>query len=152
MDSLKIIEIEKAESKMEISRIVLEDLPEWFGIPESRDEYINESSTQVFYVAMDADRPVGFLALKQIGKDTVELAVIGVVKKYHRKGIGKELFIIAKARASQDGFSFIQVKTVKMGVNVDYDKTNSFYQSLGFKEFEVFPSLWMSGTHAKYML
>ena len=37
---------------------------------------------------------------------------------------------------------FIQVKTVKMGVYEDYDKTNLFYLSLGFKELEVFPKLW----------
>ena len=36
----------------------------------------------------------------------------------------------------------MQVKTVKMGVYDDYDKTNLFYLSLGFKEFEVMPSYW----------
>jgi hypothetical protein len=32
--------------------------------------------------------------------------------------------------------------TVVIGVYEDYDRTNYFYQSLGFKEFEVFPLLW----------
>lgn len=36
----------------------------------------------------------------------------------------------------------MQVKTVKMGVYEDYDKTNLFYQALGFNELEVFPLLW----------
>ena len=36
----------------------------------------------------------------------------------------------------------IQVKTVKMGMYEDYDRTNQFYISLGFKEFEVLNSLW----------
>ena len=36
----------------------------------------------------------------------------------------------------------IQVKTVKMGMYEDYDRTNRFYISLGFKEFEVLNSLW----------
>ena len=40
------------------------------------------------------------------------------------------------------GYSFIQVKTVLMGKYEDYDKTNRFYISLGFKEFEIFPTLW----------
>lgn len=29
-----------------------------------------------------------------------------------------------------------------MGKYKEYDQTNLFYQSLGFKEFEVFPTLW----------
>ena len=36
----------------------------------------------------------------------------------------------------------MQVKTVQMGKYKEYDKTNCFYLSLGFKEFEVFPTLW----------
>ena len=92
--------------------------------------------------AYDEDRPIGFLYLSQTGKDTLELAVMGVRKEYHRMGIGKKLFERARYIAQKEGFSFIQVKTVKMGVYEDYDKTNLFYLSLGFKELEVFPELW----------
>ena len=42
----------------------------------------------------------------------------------------------------REGYSFLQVKTVQMGKYEDYDRTNRFYISLGFKEFEVFPLLW----------
>ncbi len=67
---------------------------------------------------------------------------MGVLKDYDRKGIGTELFKEAKAFAIFKGYSFIQVKTVQMGKYEEYDKTNHFYVSLGFKEFEVFPTLW----------
>ena len=36
----------------------------------------------------------------------------------------------------------MQVKTVQMGRYTEYDATNRFYLYLGFKEFEVFPTLW----------
>ena len=36
----------------------------------------------------------------------------------------------------------MQVKTVQMGRYKEYDDTNRFYRSLGFKELEVFPTLW----------
>ncbi len=78
----------------------------------------------------------------ETGKDTVELYVMGILKAYHRKGIGKSLFESVKEKAIAKGYSFIQVKTVQMGKYDEYDKTNQFYQSLGFKEFEVFPTLW----------
>ena len=67
---------------------------------------------------------------------------MGVLKDYHRKGVGRKLFEQAKEEARQRGYTFMQVKTVQMGKYEDYDATNRFYQSLGFKEFEVFPTLW----------
>lgn len=80
--------------------------------------------------------------MKETGKHTVELAVIGVLKEYHRRGIGARLFESAKAAAIMRGYAFMQVKTVQMGRYADYDATNLFYISLGFKEFEVFPTHW----------
>jgi GNAT superfamily N-acetyltransferase len=80
--------------------------------------------------------------LKETSKDTVELYVMGVLKDFHRNGVGRELFNNAKKAAYNKGYSFIQVKTVQMGKYEVYDRTNKFYLSLGFKEFEVFPTLW----------
>ena len=108
----------------------------------SREEYIEDSVGKIFFCAYKDEKPVGFLYLKQTGKDTVELAVMGVQKEYHRNGIGKSLFECAKKVICEKGYSFIQVKTVQMGKYEDYDKTNRFYISLGFKEFEIFPTLW----------
>ena len=35
---------------------------------------------------------VGFLCLKETGKETVEQAVMGVLEEYHRRGLGRQLF------------------------------------------------------------
>ena len=67
---------------------------------------------------------------------------MGVLKECHRNGIGTALFQAAKAIAVEKGYSFLQVKTVQPGRYEEYDRTNLFYLSLGFKEFEVFPTLW----------
>ena len=67
---------------------------------------------------------------------------MGVLKDYHRKGVGSALFKQAREVAKEHGYSFIQVKTVQMGRYEEYDATNRFYLSLGFREFEVFPTLW----------
>lgn len=139
---MDIVEIKNDLEKKNIARYILEALPEWFGLTESREEYIKDSCDKVFLCAYNDEKPVGFLYLKQTGKDTVELAVMGVLKEYHRKGIGKLLFENAKKISCEQGYSFIQVKTVQMGKYEDYDKTNRFYLSLGFKEFEVFTTLW----------
>ena len=137
-----IKQLSDVDEKKKIIRFVLEALPDWFAVEESREEYINDSRDRPTFVAYDGDKPAGFLCLKETGKETVELAVMGVLKEYHRKGIGRKLFDMAKTFAVEKGYEFMQVKTVKMGMYDDYDATNRFYQALGFKEFEVFPMLW----------
>ena len=139
---IKIERIEKPESKKAIARKVLEALRDWFGIDESREQYIAESANEILVAAREDDKYVGFLCLKETGCETVELAVMGVLREYHHSGIGKSLFEAAKAIALDEGYLFMQVKTVKMGVYEDYDVTNRFYQACGFKEFEMIPELW----------
>ena len=134
--------IECDNTREVIARTILESLPDWFGIPEATEEYIADSKGRPFVCAYADDVPVGFLYLKETGRHTVELAVMGVLKEYHRQGIGRKLFANAKNEAKRIGYSFIQVKTVQMGRYDIYDDTNRFYLSLGFKELEVFPTLW----------
>ena len=139
---MKIEIIENQQQKKAIVRAILEALPDWFGVPESREQYIAASAEEILVAAMENGQPVGFLCLKETGKDTMELAVMGVLQPYHRRGIGRQMFRKAKEIAREQGYSFLQVKTVRMGMYEDYDRTNLFYLSLGFKEFEVFPELW----------
>jgi GNAT superfamily N-acetyltransferase len=88
------------------------------------------------------DQPIGFLTLKETGKATVELHVMGVLKQYQGQGVGTALVDSAKQLARKQGYLFLQVKTVQMGKYPEYDQTNRFYLAVGFKEFEVFPTLW----------
>ena len=134
--------IDDPAERRSVSREILEALTEWFEVEESREKYIKESADQPCWAAFEGDKPEGFLCLKETGKDTMELAVMGVLKECHRKGIGRQLFVAAKGYASLKGYSFIQVKTVRSGVYEDYDRTNDFYRSLGFKELEVLEDYW----------
>ncbi|MBO4336764.1 MAG: GNAT family N-acetyltransferase [Lachnospiraceae bacterium] len=137
-----IVRITDKNEKQKIARKILEALTDWFEVEESREQYIRESADRIFIAAKEDDEYVGFLCLKETGRDTIELAVMGVLKSCHRKGIGRALFEEAKKTAKQEGYSFFQVKTVRMGMYEDYDQTNRFYLSCGFKEFEVLPDLW----------
>jgi GNAT superfamily N-acetyltransferase len=139
---MEIKQLTDNAEKCNVTRLILEALPEWFGIPEAREEYITESADKLFFCACDKDCPIGFLYLKETGNATVELYVMGVLKEFHRQGIGRALFHQAQKTACEAGYTFMQVKTVQMGRYEEYDRTNQFYLSLGFKEFEVFPTLW----------
>ncbi len=139
---MHIEEIDCDTLKENITKDILESLPDWFGIPEAIEQYRADSCGKPFFCVFDGEKPVGFLYLKETGRHTVELAVMGVLREYHRQGIGRELFGKAREKARKMGYSFIQVKTVQMGRYGVYDDTNRFYLSLGFKELEVFPTLW----------
>lgn len=137
-----IEEIKDSTTKQAIARKVLEALHDWFEVDESREKYISDCANWIFLAAKEDDQYVGFLCLKETGDATVELAVMGVLKEYHRQGLGRKLFEAAKKIASEKGYSFMQVKTVQMGVYEDYDITNRFYKSCGFKELEVIKEIW----------
>ena len=135
-------QIRQADTKRAVARKVLEALKEWFEVDESREKYIAESADQIFLAAKEGSEYVGFLCLNQTGDATVELAVMGVIKEFHRRGLGRELFEEARRIAREAGYSFMQVKTVKMGVYDDYDRTNRFYLACGFRELEVINEIW----------
>ncbi|HNZ98905.1 GNAT family N-acetyltransferase [Ruminococcus sp.] len=134
--------ITDADTKRAVARKVLEALHDWFEVDESREKYIAESAGQTFIAAKGNNEYVGFLCLKETGRETVELAVMGVLREFHRSGIGRQLFEEAKKTAKAQGYEFMQVKTVKMGVYEDYDRTNRFYLACGFRELEVINEIW----------
>ena len=119
--------IRDAALKRTIARRILENLHDWFEVDEGREQYIRECSDWMFFAAREKDDYAGFLCLKETGRKTVELAVMGVLREYHRNGLGRALFQAAQKAAAKEGYSFMQVKTVKMGV---------------YEEFEVIEELW----------
>lgn len=129
------------EKKAEIVADILRDLPEWFGIDEATQWYIDNAKTSTCFVAYDEHLPVGFITLAPTSSDCVEIVCMGVRKDYHHQGIGSHLFEIAEEWSTKD-YSLLQVKTVDQGHYKEYDATNLFYQHCGFKKLEVFPDLW----------
>ena len=139
---MNIREIHDVNEKAKISREVLNDLPEWFGMQESKEEYINDSQDKPFLACFENDEVAGFVVLNSTSKDCAEMFVLGVKKKYHRSGFGTKLNNAYERLAIDKGYTYSQVKTVQKGNYKEYDITNSFYVSVGYKELECFPKLW----------
>ena len=135
-------EIIDKKEKERIAREVLNDLPEWFGIPESTENYIKESQTKPFLASFYKDELVGFIVLGVSSPDCAEIFVIGVKKKFHHHGAGRELNNAYEDLAKNLGYPYTKVKTVQSGHYDEYDITNKFYKAVGYKELEVFPDLW----------
>ncbi len=137
-----ITKINDAGEKGKICMEILEALPEWFEIPESRAVYAKESMELPFWADMEAGIARGFIVMKETSDYVVEIYVMGVRKEYHRFGIGSKLFEAFYQYAKEQGYEFIQVKTVREGLYPDYDGTNAFYQRIGFRELECMEGLW----------
>jgi len=130
------------EEKKKISKEVLFDLPEWFGMPESTQEYITDSQDKPFLASFYQDEIVGFIVLNTTSPDCADIFVMGIKKKFHRQGAATQLNEEYEKLAKELGYTYSQVKTVQSGHYKEYDITNNFYTSVGYKELEVFPTLW----------
>lgn len=142
MKELIIKEIVDIKEKEKISREILNDLPEWFGMPESTEEYITDSQDKPFIACFMDKEAVGFVVLNATSVDCADIFVMGIKKNYHRMGIGIKLNDAYEELAKKLGYTYSQVKTVQSGHYKEYDITNNFYKSVGYKELEVFPTLW----------
>ena len=139
---MKVKEVVDKKEKEAILREILNDLPEWFGLPESTENYIIDSQDKPFLACYVNDEVAGYVVLNATSKDCADIFVMGVKKKFHRMGIGSKLNDAFETMAKKLGYTYSQVKTVKMGHYKEYDITNNFYMAMGYKELECFPTLW----------
>ena len=134
--------VERPEERETIARTVLQALPDWFGLPESLEEYVRRSRGLPFWADIGEDGARGFVVLRETSPYAAEVFVMGVLPQFHRQGVGRSLFAALRQYARERGYAFLQVKTVQEGRYEVYDRTNAFYRSLGFRELECFPQLW----------
>ena len=138
---LVIKEVKDEEQKMAVVAEVLKDLPEWFGIPESTQAYIEGAKDLQVWATYQEDDLLGFVSLSYSSEDCAEIDCLGVKKAHQGRGIGSQLLATLESEACKK-VDYLQVKTVAEGSNKNYDRTNVFYRSLGFKKLEIFPQLW----------
>lgn len=137
-----VITMEKPDWKENVCRTVLQALPDWFGNPESVEQYAKTCRDLPLWADVEGERLRGFIAFRPTSSYAGELYVMGVRPDCHRQGLGRRLFGALYGYAQEEGFRFLTVKTVEMGRYPDYDQTNRFYQALGFWELECLPDLW----------
>ncbi|MGX8850256.1 GNAT family N-acetyltransferase [Amedibacillus sp. YH-ame10] len=138
-----IYKTETCKSVQQLSiRTILEQLPQWFGIPSALDEYVKESENLTLISAYDTTNMIGFVSLKPTSETTLEVYVMGILPMHHRQGIGKELIKQAIVYAQTHGMHYLQVKTLSPTVkDTGYLSTYAFYKANGFEDVEVLP-LW----------
>ncbi|MBN2004412.1 MAG: GNAT family N-acetyltransferase [Anaerolineae bacterium] len=122
---------------------ILRALPEWFGIEEATVQYIHDVDELPTFVAWIDGRAVGFMSVKQHFPQSAELYVLGVLPDMHRHGVGRALLDAVEAHLQEQGVEFLQVKTLSPAhPDKGYAQTRAFYEAVGFKPLEEFPTLW----------
>ena len=104
--------ISDSDLKESIATHILADLPDWFGLPESTKDYIEQSRERPFWAAYRNNEAVGFIVLKETSNYTAEIYVMGVLMDFHRQQIGEQLFYKFVQYAKDHTYEYIQVKTV----------------------------------------
>lgn len=140
-NKITIHAVKDSTEKADIVAEVLSDLPEWFGLPDSTKEYIENSKNLPLWTAESNGNTIGFITLTNTSEQTAEIYCMGVKKAFRHQGIGQLLYSELEKHACQF-YTFIQVKTVDEGHYQEYDQTIHFYEKIGFSRFEVFPTLW----------
>ncbi len=140
---LDIRAVSKNNEKCSICEQVLRALPNWFGIEEAIREYINGAKENTFLSAYVGDTPIGFLSVKEHNEFTSEIYVVGILKEFHRRGIGKRLIKATEEILVKENKIFLTVKTLSSShPDEGYRKTREFYRSVGFYPLEEFTELW----------
>ena len=126
-----------------ITEKILRALPDWFGIEEATLEYIQNATKYPMIVIYENNSPVGFISIKSHSSFTSEIYVMGIMPDHHRKGIGEKLLLESERILALNKTEYLQVKTLdESRENEAYRKTRLFYKAMGFREVEVFPTLW----------
>lgn len=136
----QVVELTDPAARSRIAEAVLGDLPDWFGIEEATQGYIQAAAALPTF-AVEPD--LAFLCVKQHTPRAAELYVMGVRREHHRRGIGRGLVRAAESWCRARGIRYLHVKTLgPSNSSPGYDATRAFYEAQGFVALEEMHGFW----------
>ena len=140
---IRIEHVENKEEKTKVTLEIMKALPEWFSPPEDIERKSKVHREYPFIVAYDNEKAVGFVAIKTHNEYAAEIYNLGILREYHRSGIGHRLVEECVAYCKEHGYQFLTVKTLDESVEYEpYNGTRAFYRKEGFYPLEVFTCVW----------
>jgi GNAT superfamily N-acetyltransferase len=138
-----VLTIESGGSHPDDVRRILDDLPAWFGRPESNAEYVESARTLPNVVARVGDEVVGVCLLRHHNPRASEIELLAVPAARHRQGIGRDIVAHVERELLARGVELLQVKTFgPSGASVEYERTRAFYEGVGFVPLEERTDIW----------
>jgi ribosomal protein S18 acetylase RimI-like enzyme len=143
----QVVQVFGKEEKSKVTNNILRKLPKWFGIEESIVEYVNDVQNTIFLTACDSGKQIGFISIKINNEYTAEIFVMGILKEYHNKGIGKKLMNEGEKILRERNYKYLMVKTLgESHPDINYKKTRAFYSKVGFYPLEEITEIWGKAT------
>lgn len=143
----EIKEVIEPDVRQALCRTILADLQEWFGRPEATKEYVAAVASMTTFVWSVDGVQAGFVALSHPTLETLDIHVMGVLRKYHGQGGGRALVAACENRARMSGAVFLSVRTVGPSASDPfYERTRTFYKACGMAALDEFPDYWGPGT------
>jgi GNAT superfamily N-acetyltransferase len=122
---------------------VLRALPDWFGLEESNRAYVESLRRLPGAVAESRGEVIGFVALEESNPLSWEIHVMGVLREWHRRGVGRQLVRWSREFAAARGAHWLHVKTRgPLTPDPDYEKTRAFYLAQGFEPLFETLAMW----------
>jgi N-acetylglutamate synthase-like GNAT family acetyltransferase len=134
-------------------RRILAEVPGWFGLPESNEEYVEKASTLTNVVARDGHEVVGICLLLQHNPTSVEIDLLAVPATLHRRGVGRAILEHVERDLRATGVRLLHLKT--LGPSRDdegYARTRAFYEAMGFLPMEERTDIWDPSNPALFLV
>ena len=96
-----IEEVKDEDQKMAVVDEVLKDLPEWFGIPESTQAYIEGAKDLQVWAAFQESNLLGFVSLSYSSEDCAEIDCLGVKKLIKAGGLEVSCLLLWKVKPAK---------------------------------------------------
>ena len=125
---------------------ILRSLPDWFGIEEAIQNYVNMATSLDSFIAMDGDQAIGVALIARHFPESAELALIAVHAEHRSAGIGRQLVTAAERDLRAHGCLYLEVHTVGPSYDDEhYATTRAFYRAVGFAPMHEFDRLDWDG-------
>jgi GNAT superfamily N-acetyltransferase len=127
-------------------RDILASVPEWFGIPEANQRYVDDDETMPSYLAVDGRTVIGVALLAEHFAPARELHLIAVRRDRHRQGVGRALLAAIEDDLRVAGVRLLEVHTVgPSSEDEGYALTRQFYLGRGFVPINEFQRIDWDG-------
>lgn len=127
------IEQISAEDAEILCRQITTDLPEYFGLPECNEQYVQGVRSRINFAAKIKGVFVGLLSLEFPYPTNSNIYWMAVLRDWHGKGVGHRLLDAAVQYARIQGVFTMTVETLAPSeADENYLKTWQFYEKQGF--------------------
>ncbi len=150
---IEVRRVDHPDTKSEITLKIMNALPEWFSPPEDIVHKAVIHREYPFFAAFSEEGAVGFAALKLHNEYTADIYDLGVLKQYHRQGVGHQLVEACIRYCQEQGYKFLTVKTLDESADYEpYVATRAFYKKEGFYPLEVLTTFWDEDNPCLFMV